>query len=109
MQARPREQVVQEVAGAVARRMKLVQVLVDTTELGVALHAFWERRLAGRFNRTFATPADLGGFLRDRCIELDFEVCDLSRGFQEEIAAADAATLERWYRDAFGRSVRIAE
>jgi hypothetical protein len=104
---RKREQVIQELAGATARRMSLVALLLADTALGRRLHAHWQETLAARFARSFATPSELGAFLRDRCIELDFEVCDLSHGFQSVIRDADDATLAAWYRDAFREDVRI--
>ncbi|MBI1849983.1 MAG: hypothetical protein HYR85_06520 [Planctomycetes bacterium] len=107
MEPRSREQVVQEIAGATARRMSLVKLLESDTALGRRLHEFWQSELAVRFGRSFAGPLDLGQFLRDRCIELDFEVCDLSHGFQAVIRGADSSTLAIWYRDAFKRDVDV--
>ncbi len=107
MQEKTREQAIQELAGFTARRMTLIRLLEEGTDSGAHLHAFWQRVLAPRFKCSFETPGELARFLRERCIELDFEVCDLSHGFQEEIRAADSETLGRWYREAFGKAIRL--
>ena len=87
--------------------MSLVKLLESNTALGRRLHEFWQSDLAVRFARSFAAPRELGQFLRDRCIELDFEVCDLSHGFQPVSRYADSPTLAIWYRDAFKREVNV--